>query len=58
MDITESAQEIYDKNIVFSEPAQKELDVMIAAVDEVVEKAIKALLRMICFSVKGRSSLK
>ncbi|HHU91038.1 MAG TPA: Na/Pi cotransporter family protein [Clostridiaceae bacterium] len=42
MDITESAQEIYDKNIVFSEPAQKELDVMIAAVDEVVEKAIKA----------------
>jgi phosphate:Na+ symporter len=42
MNISESAQEMYDKNIEFSEPAQKELDMMISAVDEVVEKAIMA----------------
>ncbi len=42
MNISESAQEMHDKNIVFSEPAQKELDILISAVDEVVEKAIKA----------------
>ena len=42
MNISESAHEMYDKKIEFSEQAQKELSVMMAAVDEVVEKAVKA----------------
>lgn len=42
MNISESAHEMYDKKIEFSEQAQKELSVMMAAVNEVVEKAVKA----------------
>jgi len=42
MDITESAKELYDKEWAFSEPAQKELSIMISAVNEVVEIAIHA----------------
>ncbi len=42
MEITDSAREMYDKKIQFSDPARKELGVMISAVDEVVETAIKA----------------
>jgi len=42
MDITESAQEMRDKNIQFSEPAKIELGVMMSAVEEAVEMSIKA----------------
>jgi phosphate:Na+ symporter len=41
-DIADSAKEMYEKKINFSEPAQKELEVMMAAVDEVVELAIRS----------------
>lgn len=42
MDVTESAQEMFDKKIQFSEIANKELSVMMSAVEEVVEMAIKS----------------
>ncbi|NLX63188.1 MAG: Na/Pi cotransporter family protein [Clostridiaceae bacterium] len=42
MDITESAKELHDKEWEFSEPAKKELSVMVSAVNEVVETAIQA----------------
>ncbi|MDD4297047.1 MAG: PhoU domain-containing protein, partial [Ruminiclostridium sp.] len=42
MDVTESAQEMFDKKIQFSEIANKELSVMMAAVEEAVEMAIKS----------------
>ncbi|MGI6084581.1 MAG: Na/Pi cotransporter family protein [Acetivibrionales bacterium] len=42
MDITASAQEIFDKQIQFSEKAIKELGTIMSAVEEVVETAIKA----------------
>lgn len=42
MEIAASAEEMRDKKIQFSEKAKNELSVMMTAVEEVVEKAIKA----------------
>jgi len=42
MNITRSAQELYDKKWEFSRQAKKELSVMVSAVNEVVELAIQA----------------
>lgn len=42
MDISESAGEMYDKKIQFSNQAKSELNVMMAAVQEVVETAVNA----------------
>lgn len=42
MSITVSAQEMYEKKIQFSEPARKELAVMMSAVEESAEIAIRA----------------
>jgi len=41
-DITDSAREMHEKKLQFSQAAQKELRVMISAVEEVVEIAVKA----------------
>ena len=41
VNILESAEEIYEKDISFSEEAQKEIKVMIAALGEVTERALK-----------------
>ena len=41
VNILESAEEIHEKNISFSEEAQKEIKVMIAALGEVTERALK-----------------
>jgi len=38
----DSAQEMYDKKMQFSESAKKELGVMMSAVQEVVETAVRA----------------
>ncbi len=40
--VSRSAQEIYDKKLEFSTPAQLELDTMMAAVEEVVQIAISS----------------
>ncbi len=42
LNITESAQEIYEKKLIFSELAKSELSIMMAAVEEVVELSIKS----------------
>lgn len=42
VNIVESAQELHDKQLGFSAPAQEELSVMTAAVSEVLDMAIKA----------------
>lgn len=42
MNIAECAKEIHEKNIVFSEAAQKELEVMFHAVNEIAHNAITA----------------
>lgn len=42
MEITGSAQEMHDKKIQFSESARNELSVMMSAVEEAVEIAVKA----------------
>ena len=42
VNIAESAQEMSDKKLVFSEQATKELAVMIAAVDEIMASALRA----------------
>ncbi|NLA86313.1 MAG: Na/Pi cotransporter family protein [Clostridiales bacterium] len=44
MEIADSAQEMFDKKIQFSEKAQEELNVMMSAVEEIVEMAVKAFL--------------
>ena len=41
VNILESAEEIHEKNISFSKEAQKEIKVMIAALGEVTERALK-----------------
>ena len=43
VNIVESAEEIADKKIVFSEGATKELDVIVNALDDVIKKTNKAL---------------
>ncbi|WP_136479176.1 Na/Pi cotransporter family protein [Acetivibrio thermocellus] len=42
LNIVDSAQEMYDKKMQFSESAKKELGVMMSAVQEVVETAVRA----------------
>lgn len=42
MAVTNSAQEMFDKKMEFSEPARNELGIMMAAVEEAVEIAIRA----------------
>lgn len=44
IEITRSAQELYEKKIRFSDAAKKELSVMMSAVEEIVEMAIKAFI--------------
>jgi phosphate:Na+ symporter len=44
MEITMSAQEMHEKKIKFSEAAQKEMRVMMSAVEEIVEIAVKAFI--------------
>lgn len=46
VNIAEAAKEISDKNIKFSEKAEAELDVLIRAVTDVLEKAIKAVINL------------
>ena len=41
VNISESAQEIHEKNIEFSGAAKKEMDVMMAALNEVTDRALK-----------------
>ncbi|HOM02141.1 MAG TPA: Na/Pi cotransporter family protein [Acetivibrio sp.] len=45
LEIMDSAQEMHDKKMQFSESAKKELGVMMAAVEEAVETAVKAFDR-------------
>lgn len=42
VNISESAQEMFDKKLEFSENAKNELSVMISAVDEILDSALKA----------------
>lgn len=44
IEITRSAQELYEKKIQFSDVAKKELSVMMSAVEEIVEMAIKSFI--------------
>lgn len=42
LNVAETAQEIYEKKIVFSNAAQKEIDLLISAVREILELAVEA----------------
>ena len=42
VNIAEAAQEIHDKKIVFSDGAKKELNTLIAAVNEIMELSVKS----------------
>jgi phosphate:Na+ symporter len=44
MEVTYSAQELYEKKIQFSDIAQKELSIMMTAVEEIVEIATKSFI--------------
>lgn len=45
MEVTYSAQELYEKKIRFSDAAQRELSIMMAAVEEIVEIATKSFIK-------------
>ena len=48
VNLLESAEEIHEKQLIFSDEAKKEISVMMEAVNEILDLALKPLSTMIC----------